>query len=61
MQIVAIADNFHEISNPVLGKVKVLQALHHVPPLHLHQANAMLCPFTFLQGFKKISETVFKF
>ena len=52
-----------------LYRIKVLQALHQAPSLHLHQASAitlskknvfyMLC-LTLLQGIKKISETVLK-
>ena len=53
-------------------EIKGLQALHHAPPLHLHQVSAItlskikcvlhviLRPFKFLQGFKKISKMVFK-
>ena len=51
-------------------QIKALQALHHIPPLHLHQASSITVKtkmfstcyvlLHFLQGFKKISETFFK-
>ena len=51
-------------------QVKALQALHHIPPLNLHQASSIAVKnkmfstcyvlLHFLQDFKKISETFFK-
>ena len=43
-------------------QIKALQALHHIPPLHLHQASFItlskktvfyMCPFTFFARFQE--------